>query len=448
MRFILFFLFAFSISFSQETHQFPKIATSISLPISLPISEIQRLTNQSITGVLYEDHSYENNNNDQLKTKVEKDGNISIKALTNNRLMFSVPLKIWAEKGVGSLGLYSYQSTQFRVVMNFISALEFQHNWSVKSTTTTAGFVWKEKPVLDYGRIKIPITSMIEDVLVKQQKEFTSVIDEQIKKKLNLQPYLVMAWNQFAQPIQISEEYKTWLKISPQSLKMTPLVVYADKIKTAIGIDLFSETFTGAPPNPNPLAQSVPNFISVQNLSPTFLLTTTANIPFTEATVIAQKQFLGKEFPVGDSKIKVEDIQIYPIDNQMMIEVKTSGKINGTSFIKGNPVYNFEKKRIGFNKTDFNLKTKNLFQKALSMLFEGKIVKMIEQDYGIPFEEMEQSSKKSMEESFNKEYLKGLRLQGKVLEFTPNNFIISPSGITVAIDTKAYLELQISGLDF
>jgi hypothetical protein len=42
------------------------------VPISLPISEIQRLTNQSITGTLYEDQSYENNNNDQLKTKVEK----------------------------------------------------------------------------------------------------------------------------------------------------------------------------------------------------------------------------------------------------------------------------------------------------------------------------------------------------------------------------------------
>lgn len=448
MRFILLFLFAFSIIFSQETHQFPKIASSISLPISLPISEIQRLTNQSITGVLYEDQSYENNNNDQLKTKVEKDGNISIKALTNNRLMFSVPLKIWAEKGVGSLGLYSYQSTQFRVVMNFISALEFQPNWSVKSTTTTAGFVWKEKPVLDYGRIKIPLTSMIEGVLVKQQKEFTSVIDEQIKTKLNLQTYLVMAWNQFAKPIPISEEYKTWLKISPQSLKMMPLVVYADKIKTAIGIDIFSETFTGNRPASNPLVQTIPNFTSVNQLSPTFSLTTTANIPFAEASEMARKQFLSKEFAVGDSKIKVEDIQIYAADNQMMIEVKTSGKVNGTSFIKGNPVYNLEKKRIGFSKTDFNLKTKNLFQKALSMLFEGKIVRMIEQDYGIPFEEIEQSSKKSMEESFNKEYQKGLRLQGKVLEFRPSNFMISPSGITAVVDTKAHLELQISGLDF
>ena len=109
MRASLLFIFLSIFGFSQtETHQFPKIPSSISVPISLPISEIQRLTNQSITGTLYEDQSYENNDNDQLKTKVEKDGEIVMKALTNNRLLFSVPLKIWAEKGIGTLGLYSY----------------------------------------------------------------------------------------------------------------------------------------------------------------------------------------------------------------------------------------------------------------------------------------------------------------------------------------------------
>ena len=106
MRLSLLFIFLSIFGFSQTgTYQFPKIPSSISVPISLPISEIQRLTNQSITGTLYEDQSYENNNNDQLKTKVEKDGEIMMKALTNNRLLFSVPLKIWAEKGIGTLGL-------------------------------------------------------------------------------------------------------------------------------------------------------------------------------------------------------------------------------------------------------------------------------------------------------------------------------------------------------
>ena len=449
MKYFLLAIFFSIFGFSQtETYQFPKIPSSVSIPVNLPISEIQRLVNQQITGVLYEDQDFENNNSDQLKTKVEKDGNIAIKALTNNRLMFSVPLKIWAEKGLGTLGVYTYQETNFKVVMNFISNLDFQQNWSLKTNTTTAGFVWKEKPVLDFGKVKIPLTSIIEGVLIKQQKEFTSVIDTQIQQKMNMQPYLVMAWNQFAAPIQVSEEYNTWLKITPQTVKMSPLEVYADKIKSTISVDLFSETFTGIKPAANPLVKNIPNYIPAQNLGNNFIMKTTANIPFTEANAIAKKQFQGKEFDMEKSKIKVEDIKIYPENDLVVIEIITSGKVNGTSLIKGNLVYDAAKHKIGFTKTDFRLKTKNILQKLASSLFEGKIVRMIEQDYGIPLLDIENSSKKSIEESFNKEYHTGLKLQGKVLNLKPTQFLVNSEYITTVIDINANLSLKIEGLSF
>lgn len=449
MRFFIIFLISSVWGFSQtETYQFPKIPSSVSIPVNLPISEIQRLVNQQITGVLYEDVSYDNNNNDQLKTKVEKDGSIVIKALTNNRLMFSVPLKIWAEKGLGTLGVYSYQETNFKVIMNFISTLDLQQNWSLKTNTTTAGFIWKEKPVLDFGKIKIPLNSIIEGVLTKQQKEFTTVMDAQIQQKMNMQPYLLMAWNNFAAPIQVSEEYNTWLKITPQIIKMAPLEVYADKIKSTISVDLFSETFTGIVPMANPLAKAIPNYISAQNLGSNFVMKTTANIPFSEANAIAKRQFLGKEFVVSNDKIKVEDIKIYPENEWVVIEIQTSGKVNGISFIKGNLMYDAAKHKIGFTKTDFRLKTKNLFQKLATSLFEGKIVKMIEQDYGIPLIDIENSSKKSIEESFNKEYHAGLKLQGKVIDLKPAQFLVNPEYITTVIEVSANLNLKIEGLSF
>ena len=447
LSFLLIFFTIFGFS-QTETYQFPKIPSSVSIPVNLPISEIQRLVNQQITGVLYEDQDFTNNNNDQLKTKIEKDGNITIKALTNNRLMFSVPLKIWAEKGLGTLGVYTYQETNFKVIMNFISSLDFQQNWSLKTNTTTAGFVWKEKPVLDFGRVKIPLSSIIEGILRKQQKEFTNVIDAQIQQKMNMQPYLVMAWNQFAAPIQVSEEYNTWLKITPQTVKMSPLEVYADKIKSTISIDLFSETFTGIKPSPNPTVIAIPNYISAQNLGNNFVMKTTANIPFTEANAIAKKQFQGKEFDVNKDKIKVENIKIYPENELVVMEIQTSGKVNGTSFIKGNLVYDAVKHKIGFTKTDFKLKTKNIFQKLATSLFEGKIVRMIEQDYGIPLLDIENSSKKSIEESFNKEYHAGLKLQGKVLNLKPSQFIVNQNYITAVIDINANLNLKIEGLSF
>ena len=78
----IYFLLISFIAFSQAekpVYTLPKIKSNITLPVSLPISEINSLINQSVKGVLYEDQSYTDNNNDQFKVKVEKQGNIAIK---------------------------------------------------------------------------------------------------------------------------------------------------------------------------------------------------------------------------------------------------------------------------------------------------------------------------------------------------------------------------------
>ena len=447
--FFIYSLFIFSQS-SIPVYTLPRIKSNITLPVSLPVSEINNLINQSVKGVLYEDQSYTDNNNDQFKVRVEKQGNIAIKALSNNRLMISVPLKVWAEKGYGTLGYYMYQDTNFNLIMNFITSLAATPDWKLNTKTTTAGFVWTQKPILDYGKVKIPIASFIESVLKEQQNKFTTVIDQQIKSQFNLQPQLVMAWNQFSKPINVSQEYNTWLKISPQNTYMTPLQVFQDKIKTTVGIDLFSETFVGKMPLPTKDVTSIPNFVVKPDLQNIFNLQTTANISFDEATKIARQQFLNKEFPLNSekNKVKVDDIKVYGEKENIVIEVKTQGGVTGTAFIKGKPAYDVQSHKIVLTETDFNLKTKNFFQKALTVLFEGKIRKMIEKDYGIPLMDIENSSKKSLMESFNKEYYKGIRLQGNVIELKPTQFLISESYITVVIDTKAQLQMNISGLSF
>lgn len=449
LYFLLFSLIAFS-QVSDAVYTLPKIKSNITLPVSLPISEINSLINQSVKGVLYEDQSYTDNNNDQFKVKVEKQGNIAIKALTGNRLMISVPLKIWADKGYGTFGYYAYKDTNFNLIMNFITNISASSDWRLNTKTTTAGFVWTQKPVLDFGQIKIPIAPLIESTLKEQQTKFTTIIDQQIKSQFNLQPYLVMAWNQFSKPINVSEEYNTWLKISPQNTYMSPLQVFQDKIKMTIGIDLYSETFVGQIPLTTRDVNTIPNFTLNPNLPNIFNLQTTANISFDEATRIAKQQFLNKEFAMSseDKKVKITEISVYQEKENIVIEAQTTGEVNGTAFIKGKPFYSAEEHKIKLNVTDFNLKTKNFFQKALTVLFEGKIRRMIEKDYGIPLLDIENASRKSMMENFNKEYVEGIKLQGNVLDLKPAQFLLSEKYITVVIDTKAQLQMNVSGLSF
>lgn len=454
MKFIkIFFLLTFISVYGQtntvsETpvYNFPKIRSNITMPVTIPLSEISNMINASVKDLIYQDDSYTDNNNDQFKVKVWKTRPIRLVGGTNQNILIEVPLKIWAEKGIGTLGLYTYQSTTFETVMSFNTSISVKNNWTILTQTRTNGFRWVTKPVLDFGKIQIPITSLVEKSLVEQQKKFCTTIDQQMAAQLNFQNYAVMAWNVFANPFQISEEYNTWLKITPISVHITALQFYGNQINTNLGIDIYSETYTGNKPESSEPVKSASDFGFVSSLADQFLLQTTANVPFTEATAIARNMFLNKEYDIRGSSVKIKDIKVYGEDNRVMIEAETEGYVNGTAFISGIPVYDEIKKKIVLSDTKFKLKTSNILQKTATLLFRGRIVKMIEEEYGIPTQDLENSSKKSIEEAFTKEYYKGLKISGTVFTLQPGSILMNPSGITAVIDTKATLKLILNGI--
>lgn len=433
---------------SVAQYDFPKIKSSLTMPVKIPLAEIGKMINSSVPSLIFQDDSFTDNNNDQFKVKVWKTRPIRLVGGTKQNLLIEVPLKIWAEKGIGTLGIYSYQNTTFETVMYFNMELNFNNNWKITTKTSPMGFKWVTKPVLDFGKIEIPITSLVESSLKKQQSDFTKTIDEMMVTQLNFQQYAIMAWNQFSQPFNISEEYNTWLKITPVSVNISPLIFYGNQIEANIGIDTYSETFSGQKPIASPLIKTVANFNSVQTLPQKFLLQTTANISYSEATALAEKTFLGKEFDFrdGKSKIKISAIKVFGEEDRIVIEAKTEGTVEGISIISGIPMYDPMKRKIVLTDTKFKLQTKNILQKTATLLFRGKIVNMIEDEYGIPTAELEDTSRKSIEETFNKEYYKGLKMQGKVYKLIPSKIILNPYGITAVIDTEAQLKLQVQGL--
>ncbi|MDN5578885.1 MAG: DUF4403 family protein [Chryseobacterium sp.] len=139
-------------------------------------------------------------------------------------------------------------------------------------------------------------------------------------------------------------------------------------------------------------------------------------------------------------------MKVYGENERVMIEATTEGAVNGISYISGVPVYDEMLRKIVLKDTKFKLKTKNILQKTATLLFQGKIVKMIEQEYGIPTAELEDSSKKSIEETFNKEYYKGLKMEGKVFKVKPTQVLLHQNGITAVVDTEAQLKLRVQGM--
>lgn len=77
------------------------------------------------------------------------------------------------------------------------------------------------------------------------------------------------------------------------------------------------------------------------------------------------------------------------------------------------------------------------------MLFQKKIVKIIEEEYGIPTQEIEDLAKKNVEEAFNKRYNSTIKTTGRVFTLKPNSVIVNPNFLTSIIDMHAELKLSL-----
>jgi hypothetical protein len=88
----------------------------VNLPLEVPIAELEKQINAQLNGLIYEDNSYDDYDQDNLKAKVWKLSPIKIQAL-DSTFLFEVPLKIWVSVGykVSPLGitLSGYKDTEF-----------------------------------------------------------------------------------------------------------------------------------------------------------------------------------------------------------------------------------------------------------------------------------------------------------------------------------------------
>ena len=445
-----FLIISLTISEGQNTAvnaETQKIKSTIAVPIDIDYVDIERMLNQSVTGLIYEDNSYADNDQDEFKIKVWKKGNITIKPNTTNQLKISVPLKVWAEKGIGALGYVSYQATEFELILNFKTVFSIRPDWVIKTVTTPDGYTWVTKPVLKYKYVDVPITPIVANVLDKQHPMFAKKIDEQVVTALDMKPYALQVWNLLNTPFQLSEEYESWLTIRPSSVQMTPLKAQKNNIVSTIGLNVISETSVGKKPvtSLNTASSQVPNLTLVKDVPSTFSVETVADISYSYASELANKsfQFQKIDFLNGKKSVVVDEIIVMHEADMMILSTKLSGDVKGTVIIEGHPYYDSLAQRLALKDVVFQLKTKNLFQKSASWLFNGKIETMIEKDYGIPVGDMIKLANTSLLSTLNQTPYPGVIMKGTVASFKPTEVVLKEDGITILILTKGQMGVKL-----
>lgn len=412
----------------------------ISIPLEVKLTSIEKLLNDNLKGLIYEDDDL----SDNIAVKAWKKEDFKL-ALNDNVLSYRIPLKLWVKAGykVSKFGLSvsDYKEMNAEIALKFKSTITLQPDWTVSTQTVSDGYEWLSAPVVKVGLVEIPVT-MIADLLLKaNQKTINKQIDQGIKDNLDTRKYMAEAWKMLQKPFKINDEYEVWLKVTPQEIQSTPLKGSAGILRQQLAIKSIAEATVGKEPvstNPVPLGK-----LEIKSKLPEgFLVNLSVDLPYTKANALAKTYLNNKAFQQGKYTLLIKDADIYGNNDRMIVHLVVAGSLKGDLYLTAVPVYNDEKQSIQVTEVDFDVKTRNVLAKSGSWLLKSYLLKLIQQNLEFPLAEQLEASRKMLQDNLKEIPLVGnIYLDGKLETLRLGSVQLHPEGITSLVKLGGSLKI-------
>ena len=421
----------------------------INLPVSIKLKDIENQTNTLLNGLIYEDNTIEDDN---IEIKVWKQSPITI---TNDhgkegeKLKTVLPLKIWVKYRIGTktLGVDLYKTQEFNLngVITLLSSVGL-NNWRLNSKTTLKSLDWVESPTMTVFGKNMPVTYLINPAISIFKSKIEKSIDTAIEDSMDFKPNVMEALSKICTPMELSEAYKTWLRIIPVEVYSTNAKLKNDSFLLNMGMKCNMETLIGKKPDSKFEANKI-TLKAVDKIPEQISANIAAVSTYQEASKIMTTNFVGQEFGSGSKKVKVQNVAIWHKDGKLVIALDLLGSVNGTIYLNGIPQYNETTKEIYFDKLDYVLDTKSRLMRTANWMAQGIILKKMEESCRYSIKQNLDEAKQSMM-PYLKNYspMPGVFVNGKMEDIQFQKIQLTNQAIIAFIKVNGTINVSIDGL--
>ncbi len=427
----------------KSIHQKPQ-TSMINLYADLEVVKLERLINEHLDSVLYQDTSFTDNNNDNLKVKALKGGAVKL-SFENDELKWELPARVSFQKGLKLFGyaiplVDSWEYTG-QIRLRYKSKLTVNHDWSIKTNTVADGFVWTKKPAVRIGKVDIPVTIVANLLLPAFLQTFSQQIDELVAANFDFRTYAEKGWNMLFDPFKIPGGYDAWLSVTPYSVAIVPVQGSEGHIR--LGAAITSDVvclLDNVPPSGK--VSALPGVQQLKQPSDTFKINLLTDIPYSTINRKIKEQLGDSTFVFGSRRIRFETFRVYGTNEKMAVETRVSGSIKGLLYLTGVPYFHAEDTTFRIKDLKFDFKTRNLVMKSAKWLFNGKIERMITRSVAIPFSSNISEIEQQTTRLFNHYPLGyGFELNGKLARLTVSDIYLSPESVKANVVFSGNLAL-------
>jgi len=456
---LTFLLYTFSFLFSCRTTMPVKPSESytdsvpqakpslINIPVEMRLSSLENLLNKQLTGIIYEDTTL---TDDNLAIRAWKKENIKL-SFDKGQFVYRVPLKLWIKAGWKiekfGISLSDYREVNAEIALKFKTAVAVNKDWTLVTQTVSDGYEWLSSPVLKIGPVNLPITFIADMIIKSNMATINSAIDNGLKSSLDLKATAQQAWEEVQKPMLLDEDYKLWLKVSPQAVYASPITVINGIVRQTSAIQGVSECYVGKMPayTVNP---KIPSITPDKKLADNFIVNIMSYTPFDYIDSVSKAMMLNTTYNFGKKSITITGITVYGRDENMIVETSVTGSIKGKLYFEGVPAYRSADSAIIMENLAFHIDTQSFLLKTANWLYNGGIEKIIQKKMVYPIGSDIRSTYDLVQENIRHYDLgEGFFLNGKLSKlevqqpFLSKGFVLAP----LAFEGKVSVVLEESG---
>lgn len=428
---------------------FTNTPSFINLPVSIKLKDIENQTNTLLNGLIYEDNNIEDDN---IRIKVWKQAPITIvndHGKEGEKIKTVLPLKVWAQYRIGTktMGVDLYKTQEFKLngVVTLLSSVSL-NNWRLSSKTTLKSLDWVESPTMTVFGKNMPVTYLINPAVSLFKSDIEKSIDSAIEKSMDFKPNVMDALSKICTPFEMSETYKTWLRIVPIEAYSTNAKLKKDSFLLNMGMKCNMETSIGKKPD-SKFETSKIALKAVDKIPEQITANIAAVSTYQEASQLMTANFVEQEFGSGNKKVKVQNVAIWHKNGKLVIALDLLGSVNGVIYLNGIPQYNDTTKEIYFDKLDYVLDTKSKLMRTANWLAQGIILKKIEQNCRYSIKQNLDDAKQSMM-AYLKNYspMPGVFINGKMEDIQFQKVELTNQAMIAFIKVNGNINVSIDGL--
>ncbi len=444
---LLIFLVIASFAKSQSK-PIPNPTSDISFALNIPLKAIEKAINDNLPELLIVDDSYTNNQNDDTKTWVYKNGNIHIQKYNETQMQLSIPLKVKVDKRWGIAGYYKNKEFEFRMKMYCLISGAISPYGDLQTQTVIQKYEYETEPELTVAGVSIPISSVVQSELDAQKSSYAQSIDAQIKEKIPLKSLLTDLLTYFSQPYKASDDYNAWIDFSCKKIQYEPFQIQNGQLHTQINLVSYLKIYMSEKPLQYTPVDYLPLVESQFLLPKQTQIHSYISIPYEMATQQLQEYIVGQTYNFQEDKyqITIDNAKITGQTDRMQITLVTQGDFEGSVSLEGYPSYDEGSKKIFVKEPKFKAKSKNVLYQTALWIKKGAIQRQIAEEYGIPVSENLDLIKQSIDQYLNTDYYNAVFLNGKTNYLQIKEIITTQYGIVLLYDLNFDLSIDIKEL--